>query len=96
MDVSLSKRRILDAALKLFSTNGYEATSIGQIEKAVGFRKASFYSYFKSKQEILDTLIEEIGERYKDYSESVCKDLEKLMPDSEGAVGDIAETVLSR
>ncbi|MBO5278610.1 MAG: TetR/AcrR family transcriptional regulator [Lachnospiraceae bacterium] len=76
MEMSLSKRRILDEALILFSTNGYEATSIGQITNAVGIRKASFYSHFKSKQEILDTLIDEIEERYKVYSECVQKDLE--------------------
>lgn len=31
-------------------------------------KKASFYSHFKSKQEILDILIEEIMERYEAYS----------------------------
>lgn len=76
MEMSVSKRRILNAALKLFSTNGYEATSIEQITNAVGIRKASFYSNFKSKQEILDVLIDEIVEQYKDYAESVQKDWE--------------------
>lgn len=63
--MSPSKRRILDEALKLFSVNGYEATSIGMIADAVGIRKASLYSHYKSKQDILDTLIEEINERYE-------------------------------
>lgn len=73
MKMSLSKRRIIDESLKLFSVNGYEATSIEQIANAVGIRKASFYSHFKSKQEILDTLVEEIEERYEIYCESVQK-----------------------
>ena len=64
MEMSPSKQKILDEALRLFSTQGYEATSIGQITDAVGIRKASLYSHFKSKQEILDTLIEEMIERY--------------------------------
>lgn len=76
MEISLSKRRILDEALKLFSTNGYEATSIGQITNAVGIKKASFYSHFKSKQEVVDMLINEIEERYEKYSEFVQKDWE--------------------
>lgn len=60
MEISISKQRILDESLKLFSTNGYEATSIAQIAEAVGIKKASLYSHFKSKEEILDTVIEEM------------------------------------
>ena len=64
MDISPSKRRILDEALKLFAVNGYEATSIEQITNAVGIKKASLYSHFKSKKEILDLLVDEIKEQY--------------------------------
>ncbi|MSS64795.1 TetR/AcrR family transcriptional regulator [Velocimicrobium porci] len=77
MKMSLSKRRILDEALKLFAINGYDATSIEQIANAVGIRKASFYSHFKSKQELLDTLIDEIEKRYEVYSELIEKDCEE-------------------
>ncbi len=52
-----TKREILNAALDLFSLQGYEATSTAQIADAVGIRKASLYSHFSSKQEILDELI---------------------------------------
>ena len=52
-----TKKAILDKALDLFSVQGYEATSIAQIANAVGIRKASMYSHFKSKQEILDALV---------------------------------------
>lgn len=93
MDVSFSKRRILDEALKLFSMNGYEATSIEQITDAVGIRKASFYSHFKSKQEILDTLIDEIEERYESYAESVQKVWETSNPDCEMPGGWTADTI---
>lgn len=57
MERGSTKYEILDAALTLFSTGGYEATSISQIAEAVGIRKAS-YSHFASKQDILDELIE--------------------------------------
>lgn len=75
MEMSASKRRILDEALRLFSINGYEATSIDDITDSVGIRKASFYSHFKSKQELLDTLVDEIVEKYKTYSEVSQKNL---------------------
>ena len=56
MEKQKTKQRILDAALELFSTQGFEATSIAQIADAVGVRKASLYSHFDSKQDILDRL----------------------------------------
>ena len=57
MEKSSTKQAILDAALELFSRQGYEATSISQIADAVGIRKASLYSHFTGKQDILDTLV---------------------------------------
>ena len=47
---------------------GYEATSSSQIADAVDIRKASLYSHFKSKQEILDALIETVSEEYDRHS----------------------------
>lgn len=63
-----TKQKILDAALDLFSVQGYEATSVSQIADAVDIRKASLYSHFKSKQEILDALIETVLEEYDRHS----------------------------
>ena len=60
-----TKQDILDVSLDLFSTNGFEATSIGQIADAVGIRKSSLYSHFESKQEILDTLIADISVQFE-------------------------------
>lgn len=63
-----TKREILNAALDLFSVHGYEATSIAQIADAVGIRKASLYSHFSSKQEILDELIKVTLDGYNKHS----------------------------
>lgn len=38
----------------LFSVKGYEATSMAQISDAVGVRRASLYSHFHSKEEIME------------------------------------------
>ena len=45
-----TKQGILDAALELFSVQGYEATSISQLAEAVGIRKASLYSHLKTSR----------------------------------------------
>lgn len=63
-----TKSEILQAALELFSTNGYEATSISAIAETVGLRKASLYSHFASKQEILDSLINKVSESFDKHS----------------------------
>ncbi len=47
-----SRNRIVDAALDLFSTRGYEGTSIRDIAGAVGMTTASLYYHFSSKDEL--------------------------------------------
>mgnify|MGYP002521377708 CR=1 FL=1 len=64
MEKGNTKQEIFDAALNLFSTKGYEATSVSEIAEAVGIKKASLYSHFASKQEILDSLIEILKKQY--------------------------------
>ena len=63
-----TKQEILDAALELFSVQGYEATSISQLAQAVGISKASLYSQFENKQAILDALIQNTLEQYEQHS----------------------------
>ena len=63
-----TKHEILDAALELFSVQGYEATAISQLAEAVGIRKASLYSHFENKQAILDALIQPTMEEYGKHS----------------------------
>jgi AcrR family transcriptional regulator len=48
-----TRQRILDIALELFTTQGYEKTSLRQIAEKLGFSKAAIYYHFASKDEIL-------------------------------------------
>ena len=68
MEKANTRDEILKAALDLFSVNGYEATSIAQIADAVGIRKASLYSHFISKQEILDNVVAAVLTGYDNHS----------------------------
>jgi AcrR family transcriptional regulator len=52
------KSEILDAAEKLFAARGYEAATVNNILEAVKIAKGTFYYYFKSKEDVLDALIE--------------------------------------
>lgn len=53
------KQLIMDTALELFAENGFHATSISQIAAKAKISKGLTYNYFKSKQEILDKIIEQ-------------------------------------
>ena len=68
MDRGNTKQEILEASLRLFSVQGFEATSISQIAGAVGIRKASLYSHFESKQAILDAIVKDVLEQYGEHS----------------------------
>jgi AcrR family transcriptional regulator len=47
-----SREQVLDAAARLFSTKGYDATSMREIGAAVGISAAALYHHFPSKEEI--------------------------------------------
>lgn len=49
----LTKSKILNAAIKLFSEKGYNETTMQDIMLLSGLSKGAIYHYFKSKQEIL-------------------------------------------
>ena len=68
MERGNTKQEILNAALDLFSVQGFEATSISQIANAVGIRKASLYSHYENKQAILVAIVKEVLERYAEHS----------------------------
>ena len=68
MEKGNTKQVIIEAALDLFSAQGFEATSVSQIADAVGIRKASLYSHFENKQAILDALVQEVLKQYEKHS----------------------------
>lgn len=68
MEKGNTKQEILNVALNLFSAQGFEATSVSEIAEAVGIRKASLYSHYASKQEILDALMAQVLEQYDKHS----------------------------
>lgn len=61
-----TKDRILDAALTLFSENGYDGTSVEQIASIVGIKAPSLYKHYKGKEDILNALIDAAEVRYEE------------------------------
>lgn len=54
------KKEILDVVEELFVTKGYDGTSTTDILERVGIARGTLYYHFKSKEEILDALIDRI------------------------------------
>ena len=58
IDRALKKEEILSAALKLFLEKGIRETKLEEIAESVYLTKPTIYYYFKSKEDIVDALIE--------------------------------------
>ena len=52
-----TKTEIHRAAVELFSSQGYEKTSLREIAEQVGITKASLYYHYSSKQELLRAIV---------------------------------------
>ncbi len=55
-----TKERILAAALDMFSQRGYDGTNIRELTASLGLVKSSMYRHFESKEEIWNTLLDEL------------------------------------
>lgn len=56
------RNEILNTAEKLFHSKGYEKCTVNDILKEVAIAKGTFYYYFKSKQEVLDAIVDRYTE----------------------------------
>lgn len=77
----IRQAEILKAAEELFKKRGYVNTTVEAIIQEVGIAKGTFYYYFKSKEDILDALVQEMVNQ-------VCKEYRKIADDSEMSAMD--------
>src|SRR5215472_12358947 len=54
-----TRARLRELALQLFAEQGYEKTSLREIAEHLGVTKAALYYYFKSKEDIVRSLVED-------------------------------------
>jgi len=62
-EVSSTQEKVLDAAVELFSSNGYNATSIRDIAARVGMTISNIYYYYGSKEGLLIAILERVSRR---------------------------------
>lgn len=56
-------REIADAAMALFATQGFDATTVDQIAEAAGISRRSFFRYFATKEDVVLGDLVERGRR---------------------------------
>lgn len=64
-----TRRRIQDVALELFAEHGYEKTSLREIAEHLEVTKAALYYHFKTKEEILVSIFEDLTQPIEDLIE---------------------------
>ena len=70
---------VLDAALTVFAERGYHGTAVSQVASALGIRTPSLYNHMRSKQDLLETIVE--------------RTLEDVLADFWTSVGDLTDPV---
>src|SRR5918994_6276288 len=92
-----SRAQILDAALDLFSRQGFRATSIRDIASKAGVSTGSVYHHFKDKEQVFDTLLQQ----FRGFSETPDFPLYQAFnagafPGDLAAIGKAAREVITR
>jgi AcrR family transcriptional regulator len=62
---------ILDAAHEVFRDTGYYASSVSEVTRRAGVSLATFYQYFKNKEQVFQELNDLVIERFMNRVESV-------------------------
>jgi hypothetical protein len=87
----LAKKRIIDAACKIFYRKGYHSSTMNDVAKEVGVSKGSLYSYFKSKEELLQITNQSSSDSFNDYfySEKSLEPLKEIYNDMLKSIGSL-------
>ena len=77
-DAKERRNEILDVAETLFGTKGFDHTSTNDILNEVGIARGTLYYHFKSKEDILNAMIDRITDRLISKAKSIV--LQKEVP----------------
>lgn len=69
-----TRRKLLDAAKRIFAQDGFEGARLEDIAARAGYTRGAFYANFKSKEDIFFALFEEWA---RERIESITKDLRR-------------------
>ena len=68
--MATTKERILEAALRLFARDGYQAVSTSAIAGELGMAKSALYKHFPDTRAIFDCLVDQMIEHHRSVGEA--------------------------
>ena len=66
-EASNARDRVLNAATELFCHHGFAATGVDTIARRAGTAKSTLYVHFKSKEKLIDAVLEREGQAWRDW-----------------------------
>ncbi|WGD36769.1 TetR/AcrR family transcriptional regulator [Lysinibacter sp. HNR] len=92
----VTRERILNSAAHSFARAGYNGTSLDEIASRAGISKAGLLYHFRSKRELLDTLLAERDEHNAWEFDQEALPLETIDSFRDVAANDIAHPTITR
>lgn len=87
--MNITKKKILDVSLELFSQKGYSAVSIRDICKYVEIKESSVYYHFENKKSIFDELLN----MFTEIAKGMMTQLENCLADGQNSFSDGFNTI---
>ena len=91
-----TRNHILDAAYRLFSQEGYDATGVAELCASAGVSKGAFYHHFPSKQAVflalLETWLEHLDQAFAAARQSASS-VEQAVVSMAGMAGNVMNSV---
>lgn len=93
----IKRQNIIDTANRLFYQRGFHQTSLGDIAAESGVPKGNFYFYFRSKEEILEAVVdgrlERLRVRLAEWTATLADPADRLSRMSELLVRDAVDVI---
>ncbi len=94
VDKEQKRRSIVEASLRVFARNGYEATRTIDIAQEAGIGKGTIYEYFRSKEEIIEAIfaylffnyqqqLQELAQESKPPIEAILESFKRMMEEAD-------------
>ena len=92
----LTRRKIIEKALQLFSVKGYFNTSVSDILHATGLTKGGLYCHFKSKEEVWRAVYDDAVQIWKSVVFSTIDDAEDPLERIERTIENVLLNYLGK
>lgn len=73
-DPDVRREELLDVALELCRSDGFDSMNVEQVTRAAGVAKGTFYHYFASKDALLEQLVRRFGDDLFDHLSAAAGD----------------------